>query len=119
MHYGSTTATGAHAGEVAPELFVHNLEHGHVVITYDPSLLGPDAQAALEAVARARNTGVVLTPRRALSSVRAAIGFSSWTHSSLCRSPGLPDALYGYADSFVTTYGARGPEGFLPGNPNG
>lgn len=76
--------TGVYTRVLADADLVHNLEHGHVVITYNPRLLGARARRLLEAQVRSfsrfRNgsgIGIVLVPRLRNTT---AISLLSWGH---------------------------------------
>ena len=114
LHYGGTAPTGAHTQEVQPEFFVHNLEHGHVVITYDQRI-DEGVLSALQAFAGRNVTAVVVTPRDELG--RAVVAVTSWRRASICRDPGSPDAVTAFLDSYLRTYRGISPEGFLSGAP--
>ena len=54
------------AGEAAPELLVHNLEHGNVVIYFNPSVLGKNEVDELTEISKkyiGQWDGVVLVAR--------------------------------------------------------
>lgn len=62
--------------EEVPEVFsVHSMEHGAVVIHYDPTLSEPDRDAIHE-VARQLGSHVVVTPRTGLSE---PVVLTAWT----------------------------------------
>ena len=87
--------------EQPDEDLIHNLEHGHVWISYNPNLISGDDLEALEQFVRDGSTeangggvGVILTPRAANTSAIAVAswarlleldGFDATTPSQLCR----------------------------------
>lgn len=115
-HYGQWANTGVHADEVPAEMLAHNMEHGHVIVWYDPRLPGHYLDALVPIVER-HATGVVLTPRAQLGPAGVAVAFTSWGRLSTCAVPTTPAAVGDFAEDFVRTYGANGPEGFIAGDP--
>jgi hypothetical protein len=113
-HHASTTAphfaplqpTGVYTTEQEDEDAVHNLEHGHVWISYDPSLIGTNLPA-LEELVRSFGTsvGVVLTPRARNDTM---IALASWAHL-LTMTTFDPIAIRNFA---ITNRG-HAPEGFI------
>jgi VCBS repeat-containing protein len=104
--------TGVHTTEQPDEDLVHNLEHGHVWISYNPSLIGSGDLAALEQFVRdgspdenGGGVGVILTPRAAND---AMIAVASWAHL-------LKLSMYDPATirDFVETNRGKAPEGFI------
>lgn len=64
-HYGDWTDPGFYEETPAAGNLVHSLEHGYVVIYYDPDALTPEAEASLRAFARnhdERFNAVVVAP---------------------------------------------------------
>ncbi|WP_327089726.1 DUF3105 domain-containing protein [Nonomuraea sp. NBC_01738] len=73
-HFGFTVATGVYDTAVPPGLFVHAMEHGHIVIHYPPD--APEAvREKLRGLARAHGADVVLTPN---AQVRAGVVLTAW-----------------------------------------
>jgi hypothetical protein len=74
--------TGVYTTEQPDEDLIHNLEHGHVWISYNPSLISARDLAALEQLVRdgspnpnGGGVGVILTPRAAND---VMIALASW-----------------------------------------
>ncbi len=101
--------TGVYQTEQADEDLIHNLEHGHVWISYNPELISNEDLDALEqlVIDGGVNTGVILTPRSANSS---AIALASWLH--LLELNSFDDTQI---RDFVETNRGHSPEGFIRG----
>ncbi len=114
--YGTPTPTsGTHAAnsprcgiftqQMPAELAVHSLEHGAVVIWYQPSL-AVDEISGLEAIVSRFDDRVILSPNAELTDPVVA---TAWTRLK----------VYDFADpeieQFIETYRSRGPESFLCG----
>ena len=104
-HYDTPLASGFHDTPVADERVVHNLEHGHVVISYDCSKLAEcqGTQDRLqELLRRYRNWKVTVVPRQ---NADAAIALTAW---------GWLDKLDSYDEAritaFINAWRDRGPE---------
>lgn len=94
-----------HEQPVADEQVVHNLEHGHVVISYDCSKLTDCASTKAQIqqlIQRYRNWKVTAVPRQ---NADAAIALTAW---------GWLDKLNGFDEArvtaFVNAWRDRGPE---------
>lgn len=100
--------TGIYESEQPDEDLVHNLEHGHVWISYNPALLSDADTAALTEFVSAggEDTGVILTPR---SRNTAAIVITSWMHQLA-----LDNFVAETIRDFVVTNRGHAPEGFIP-----
>jgi hypothetical protein len=87
---------------------VHNLEHGHIWISYNPSLLGTSL-AALQDLVRSfgdpASAGILLTPRAGNDT---AIALASWGRL-LTLDSFQPDTIR----RFILTNRGSAPEGFL------
>jgi hypothetical protein len=104
--------TGVKTAPLPDVDLVHNLEHGHVWISYNPTLLSSTDLAALQQLIRdgANNSdgsgvGVILTPRAANTT---AIALASWAHLQTLNTY---DATA--VRSFVETNRGHSPEGFI------
>ncbi len=104
--------TGIYTVEQPDEDLVHNLEHGHVWISYNPDLINATDLAALEQLTRdgaddpnGAGVGVILTPRAANDTV---IALASWAH--LLKLDSYDPATI---RSFVETNRGHAPEGFI------
>lgn len=73
-HFAFTVAPGIYDEPIVPGLFVHAMEHGHVVIHYSPKLAAAEIDR-LALVARRYGEDVVLTPSPDLS---AAVALTAW-----------------------------------------
>jgi len=98
--------TGVHTTVLDDADLVHNLEHGHVWISYDPILIGTNLPA-LEQLVRSFGTsvGVILTPRLANDTM---IALASWAHLQTMNTFD-PVAIRNFA---ITNRG-HAPEGFI------
>jgi hypothetical protein len=105
--------TGVYTTEQPDEDLVHNLEHGHVWISYDPTLLSTADRTLLEQLVTdgGTNTGVILTPRAANDS---AIALASWAHLLKLNSF---DATA--IRNFIETNRGHSPEGYIPSGQKG
>jgi hypothetical protein len=101
-------ATGIYTTEQPDEDLVHNLEHGHVWISYNPSLIdGTDLSLLQQLVTDGgTDTGVILTPRSLNTS---AITLASWAHLLT-----LDEFDGEQIRNFIETNRGHAPEGFIP-----
>ena len=104
--------TGVYTTEQPEEDLIHNLEHGHVWITYNPNLISASDLAALEQLVRdgspnpnGGGVGVILTPRAANDST---IALASWAH--LLTLDNFDPATI---RNFVEINRGKAPEGFI------
>lgn len=104
--------TGIYTVEQPDEDLVHNLEHGHVWISYKPSILSSSDVSALEQLLRdgvgnsdGSGAGVILTPREANDT---AIALASWARLQTL-DVFDPDAIR----AFINTNRGKAPEGFI------
>ena len=108
--------TGVYSTEQPDEDLVHNLEHGHVWISYNPSLVSGSFLNTLTQLVEdgGSDTGVILTPR---SGNDSAISVASWGHLLT-----INDDLIRASERFVTSNirtfiemnRGHAPEGFIP-----
>ena len=100
--------TGVYSTPQPDEDLVHNLEHGHIWISYNPSLISTSDLNLLEAFVNdgGTNAGVILTPRSANTT---AIAVTSWVH--LLELDTFDDQQI---RDFVNTNRGHAPEGYLP-----
>lgn len=87
-HYDSASAPaewGVYTQEVKEEIFLHNLEHGGVVITYSPDIIQPDQQEKLQTLFAPPYRNKEFKPTRAILTPRAkntkAIQLASWGYT--------------------------------------
>lgn len=80
-HVGLLANWGAHDEPVPPELFVHNLEDGGIVITYDCPDGCDDLEAGLTGLVEEVGGSVVLTPYEGIEheGVRYRAAAAAWT----------------------------------------
>jgi hypothetical protein len=102
--------TGVYSTPQPDEDLVHNLEHGHVWISYNPTLISSADRSALEAFVTAggANTGVILTPRPKNTTAIAAASWARLLTLDAFDAAQLRD--------FVVTNRGHAPEGFIAGN---
>jgi Protein of unknown function (DUF3105) len=74
-HAPSPAACGIYTEEIDDVVLVHNLEHGTIVVQYQPDLSESDV-AALQEFARSAGTHILVAPRADLSS---PIVITAWT----------------------------------------
>ncbi len=101
--------TGVYQTEQPDEDLVHNLEHGHVWISYKPSLIGGTGDlTSLEQLVRdgGTDTGVILTPRSKNTSAIVV--------TSLTRQLTLDAFDASTIRDFINTNRGHSPEGFIP-----
>jgi hypothetical protein len=104
--------TGVYTTEQPEEDLIHNLEHGHVWISYDPELISDEDLAALQKLVRdgspnenGSGVGVILTPRAANDQT---IVLASWARLLTLDSYNAETIR-----SFVETNRGKAPEGFI------
>jgi hypothetical protein len=100
--------TGVYSAEQPDEDLVHNLEHGHVWVSYNPSLISSSDLSALEQLVQdgGTDTGVILAPR---SKNTSPIVLTSWT-----RQLTLESFNANTIRDFIITNRGHSPEGFIP-----
>ncbi len=101
-------ATGVYQTEQPDEDLLHNLEHGHVWISYNPTRLSSEDISKLEqfVIDGGTDTGVILTPRAGNST---AIAAASWAR---LQTFDLYDPIA--LRNFVEANRGKSPEGFIP-----
>lgn len=105
--------TGVHPEAMTNEIQVHNLEHGHVGIQYDPKKIGPDVKAALEEVTKAHAQFVFMAPR---PTQKVALAFTAWRRLSTCETASDAATIKAFAESFYNSLHDKAPES-VPGTP--
>ncbi|MCB9925288.1 MAG: DUF3105 domain-containing protein [Planctomycetaceae bacterium] len=100
--------TGVYQTEQPDEDLVHNLEHGHVWISYNPSLIADADRLAIEqlVIDGGTDTGVIVTPR---SKNAATI-----VVTSLTRQLTLDTFDATTIRNFINTNRGHSPEGYIP-----
>jgi hypothetical protein len=108
-HFGQWDNTGVHTSQIRNEVQVHNLEHGHVIISYKPDI--PQSFIdKLEAVAKVDERRVIVAPYNEMD---AKLAITSWAHISTCNE--TKDGFLDFAKKYIDFYKAKGPEGDIPG----
>lgn len=106
-HPSPVQPTGIYSTVLEDENLVHNLEHGHVWISYDPALISAADLAELEDVVEyiGSFSGVILAPRPANDTMIALV---SWGRLQTLTSFSA-DAVR----NFIVTNRGYAPEGFI------
>lgn len=99
-HNPGAPRCGIYSQQLPPDLAVHALEHGTVVIWYQPGLADDDVARLRETVGRF-DEGVILSPNGQLDQPIVA---TAWNR---LKGYNGPDAEI---EEFITTYRSRGPE---------
>ncbi len=102
-HTASSPRCGIFTQQMPAGLAVHSLEHGSVVIWYQPSLAAEEISDLAEIVSRFDDR-VILSPNAELTHPVVATG---WTRLKAYNSAD-PEI-----EQFIETYRGRGPESFL------
>ncbi len=104
--------TGVYTSEQPDEDLIHNLEHGHVWISYNPNLISDRDRQLLELLVldgspnpNGGGVGVILTPRPANN---RAIALASWARRRV-----LDEFDAEIIRNFVETNRGKAPEGFI------
>lgn len=106
-HYGQWTNAGFYEEPQAYGNLVHSLEHGAIVIYYDPSALTPETEASLRAWARNHNSqwaGIVVTPNPS-DDPQGEYVLTAWRHRLVLDSYDA-EAVKAFAAEYI----GRGPE---------
>jgi hypothetical protein len=106
-HYDRTVSPRFYEEQQSLEALVHNLEHGHVVIHYDPASVTPAARESLWAFARAHTdhwAAVVVVPTP-VEEPRSPYVLTAWGHRMA-----MDDYDAETVRAFVAEYVGRGPE---------
>lgn len=100
--------TGVYQTEQSDEDLVHNLEHGHVWISYNPTLISDADRLAIEqlVIDGGTDTGVIVTPRSKNTSTIVV--------TSLTRQLTLDTFDAATIRNFINTNRGHSPEGFIP-----
>ena len=101
-HAASSPRCGIYSQQMPAEFAVHSLEHGAVVIWYQPSLASEEI-SGLEAIVNGFDDRVILSPNAELTQPVIATGWNR-----LKAYDGADPEL----KQFIETYRARGPENF-------
>lgn len=104
-HYGSWTDPGYYTEAQPAGSLVHSLEHGYVVVYYDPAELTPEAEESLRTFAAAHDQqwrAVVVVPNEAIDSPYV---LTAW--QAMLRMDGYDAET---VRAFLAEYLGRGPE---------
>jgi hypothetical protein len=106
-HFPVPALDGDYAGRTPPptEQVVHSLEHGRIVIQYQPGL-AVEKIAQLVGLFDEAPQHVLLVENR--TGMRCEVAVTAWGHGLLC--PKLRDASFDAIRAFRDTYRDRGPE---------
>jgi len=100
-HYGNSVQTGIYDKEFADEQTIHNMEHGHVWITYRPDL-DKETIEKLADIAKSYGSKIIMAPR-AKNSVPIAL--AAWEY--LLK---LDNFDGSQITGFIKTHRGKGPE---------
>ena len=104
-HAASTAQCGIHTEPVPDVLQVHNLEHGAIVIQYQPDLPAEEI-VALENFARTKDSHILVAPRMGLGD---SVVVTSWTRMLRLDKADIP-----VIDLYYDEYVFSGPEVGVP-----
>lgn len=116
-HFDSTANTGVYSSPAPDGNLVHNLEHGHVIIWYDPAALDGEIIDEVEAFVRENETRAISMPRPTLAEEEVPLAYSSWTRTMTCADPTTPEDVRAVSEAFFEAFAQQAPEDF-PGTPN-
>jgi hypothetical protein len=102
-HYEQPADAGFYTSPVAEEQLVHNLEHGQIVIWYDPGA-PEEVIADIEEVTRQEALATVAVPYEGLDEPRN-LALTAWGASQSCEA-----VSQDVVDSFRARFQGRGPE---------
>lgn len=111
-HYGSPGPTGILTAAIPNENQVHNLEHGHVGVQYQPAI-DPVVITKLRNVARSNPEWIFMAPRPTMT---AQVAFTGWGRLLTCDAPTGGEAVEKLGLEFVKQFRDKGPES-IPGTP--
>lgn len=100
-HYDQPARTGVYSQELPDEQIVHNLEHGHVWISYKPDL-DQDSINKLIDIAKDYGTKIIITPR---SKNDNQIALAAWEYLLTLDSVDEP-----LIHAFINAHRGKGPE---------
>lgn len=103
-HDAVPAADGAYSAPIEPRYFVHSMEHGRIIILYDPKLPEQD-QLALKGVFDEDFEGMLLIP---YEDMPYEVAVAAWTQMAGCEKydPAVADVIRDFRDS----YRGQGPE---------
>lgn len=106
-HYELPAQPGFYTTPLAPEALVHNLEHGQIVIWYNPDADGL-VLTQIEILAQQEQVATVAAPYEGVSGVTTLV-ITAWQHSQACESPSQE-----VMDDFRRQFQGHSPEPITP-----
>ena len=100
-HWSAAAKNGVYDTSLADEQVIHNLEHGHVWISYKPDV-SDDVKDKLKEIVQKDDWKVVLAPRDKNDSVIALVAWG--------RVLAMDEPDYAKIEDFIKVYRNRGPE---------
>ena len=100
-HWAAAARNGVYDKQLSDEQFIHNLEHGHVWISYKPDT-ADDVKNKLKEIVEKDSWKVVLEPREQNDSQIALVAWG--------RVLAMDEPDYAKVEEFIKTYRNRGPE---------
>lgn len=104
-HSPTAAQCGIYSSEISDPIQIHNLEHGTVVIQYQPGLDADELQA-LQDYARTKRSHILLAPRADLED---PVVITSWTRMLRLQSADIETI-----DVYYETFAFTGPEAGVP-----
>lgn len=100
-HWGAPATNGIHDEQLADEQTIHNLEHGHIWITYKPDISDEDRQKLAE-IAKSDDWKVLISKRETNSNPIILVAWGRLLRLNEFNEAKIKD--------FIKTYRNRGPE---------
>lgn len=100
-HYGTPAQAGIYDKELADEQLIHNLEHGHIWISYRPDL-DTEIVGKLADIAKSHGSKIIMTPRAKNTSPIALV---SWEY--LLKLDSFDELQ---TEGFIKAHRGKGPE---------
>lgn len=104
-HFPTAAQCGIYTSEIPDSIQVHNLEHGTVVVQYQPDV-DPDELQALHDYARTKQSHILVAPREDLED---PVVITSWTRMLRLESVDLVTI-----DVYYDQFAFKGPEAGVP-----
>jgi|SRR3989338_280375 len=105
-HYDIPAQTGIYDKELPDEQLIHNLEHGHIWITYRPGAIDNESIEKLVSLAKKYGPKMIMTPR---AKNPGPIAIAAWQY--LITFDKVDDENLRVIDNFIRVYrGKAGPE---------
>ena len=109
-HYASPANWGVYDYEVADKIFIHNLEHGGIWISYKPSIPAPVVNDLKKIVDKFGKSKLVMAPRAADDTDIAIAAWGRLLKLNLATSTALSDLQKKDIETFYLRLKDRGPE---------